>query len=92
MSNQAANETQEIPVSRVWGKFQTTCVAPVPGGQVFIQMHAIYETDPNSPNKAFTDATPSGNFQLWVKEGYPAAKFFKPGQRYILAIVEDGVD
>lgn len=77
-----------VPTKLV-AKFQTSAVAPVPYDQVYVQAHAVYEADPASPNKAFTDATPSGNFQMWIKSGYPAASFFKPGKKYLFTITEE---
>ena len=82
--------TPAVPVlTSVVAKFQTGFIAPVPGGQVYVQMHAVYEADPASPNKAFSDATPSGNFQIWIKDSYPAAKFFKQGKKYLFTITEE---
>ena len=75
-------------LTSVVAKFAVSAAAPVPYGQVFVQAHAVYESDPASPNKVFTDATPSGSFQIWIKDSYPAAKFFKPGKQYLFTITE----
>lgn len=39
-------------------------------------------------DKAFTDATPSGECWMTIKEGFPAAQFFKPGKRYYVTFTE----
>ncbi len=75
--------------TQVVAKFAAGVVAEVPfNNQTYVRMHAVYETDPKSPNKAFTDATPSGDFSLWITNGLPAASFFKPGKKYLLTITE----
>lgn len=77
------------PLTQVVAKFAAGAVAEVPfNNQTYVRMHAVYETDPNSPNKAFTDATPSGDFSLWITNGLPAASFFKTGKKYLLTITE----
>lgn len=77
------------PITQVVAKFAAGVVAEVPfNKQTYVRMHAVYETDPNSPNKAFCDATPSGDFSLWITNGLPAASFFRPGKKYLLTITE----
>lgn len=76
-------------LTQVVAKFAAGVVAEVPfNNQTYVRMHAVYETDPDSPNKAFTDATPSGDFSLWITNGLPAASFFKAGKKYLLTITE----
>ncbi|MDA3834399.1 MAG: hypothetical protein PF495_13525 [Spirochaetales bacterium] len=39
-------------------------------------------------NKHFSDATPSGEFNMYISSGVPAENFFKPGKSYYLDISE----
>ncbi len=39
-------------------------------------------------NKAFTDATPSGECWMNIADGFPAASFFKPGKNYYVTFTE----
>jgi hypothetical protein len=50
--------------------------------QTKVRMGAIYGTGEEA--KTFNDATPSGEFWMTISEGRPAAKLFKPGERYYL--------
>lgn len=39
-------------------------------------------------NKAFTDATPSGECWMNISDGFPAAAFFKAGKKYYVTFTE----
>jgi hypothetical protein len=49
-----------------------------------ISLNAVISLD--GENKDFTEATPSGVFEMVVKKGFRAADFFDPGHEYILEI------
>lgn len=46
-------------------------------------MYPVYSDDPDSENKKFTKATPSGQFTMTITVPETAA-FFEPGQEYYL--------
>lgn len=49
---------------------------------------AVYSDDPNSENKAFSDATPSLQMQMSISNGRPALDYFKPGEHYYLDFIK----
>ena len=55
--------------------------------QSLIRMYPVYSDDPNSENKTFTDATPSGELSLLITVPETAA-FFEPDQEYYLDITK----
>lgn len=55
--------------------------------QHVITMSAVYSNEPDHENKKFSDATPSGSFQMNIKDGGPWS-FFKPGFEYYLDFSE----
>lgn len=64
-----------------------TCTAKMPtgyGSTTIVYMSAVYSSDPNSENKAFTDATPSGHLSLQIANDKPALELFQIGKEYYL--------
>lgn len=47
-----------------------------------IVMQPVYSSDPESENKAFWDATPSGKIEMHIKSS--AAEEFEPGVEYYI--------
>ena len=61
------------------------CNAKIPSfGTTTVQFHAVYSSDPNSENKAFTDATPSGSLSISIANDKPALALFEQGKSYYL--------
>lgn len=61
------------------------CNAKIPSyGSTTVVLNAVYSSDPNSENKAFTDATPSGNIQISIADDKPALEAFQIGQAYYI--------
>jgi len=67
----------------VRAKFKVAIKQECPSGAIQVHMHAVYSSDPNHENKAFTDATPSGNFAMNITKP-ETADFFEIGQEYYL--------
>lgn len=66
-------------------KFRCNEVTDHGGGKRSVTLMPVYSADPNSENKAFWDATPSGNFQMsWINDKVK----FEPGKEYYLDIQE----
>lgn len=63
----------------VRAKFQSHYVAQFHDGGVSVHMMAVYSSDPDSENRKFSDATPSGTFTMQVKAG-PVADWFKANE------------
>ncbi len=70
----------------VRAKFTVVTKAPMPWGGTHVRMAAVYSADPTSENKAFTDATPNGEFFMTIADGKPAADAFEVGKSYYLDI------
>lgn len=58
-------------------------------GSMSISGSAVYSEDPNSENKAFNDASPSGHFNLHIAAEKPAQDQFEAGttKEYYLDII-----
>lgn len=57
-------------------KMYVSALIPCGTNQTNITMSAVYSTDPANPNKAFTDATPYGQFNLVIQnDKVPLGKF-----------------
>lgn len=54
------------------------------GGHSTLYFSAVYSGDPDSENKAFSDATPSLNVSMTIAPNKPAAQLFEKGQEYYL--------
>lgn len=67
----------------VRAKFRVNSKSEVEGGHRTVYMTAVYSADPNHENRAFADATPSGNFNMTIKEAGPHG-FFEVGREYYL--------
>lgn len=50
--------------------------------QVRVKMGVVYSSDPASENRAFSDATPTGNVDITIQGDKPAALMFEPGKHY----------
>lgn len=68
-------------------KFHCSSVEEFSGGSKKVKMSAVYDNG-KGENKCFTDATPSGNFDMMINAGYPAGDFCKPGKKYYFLIIE----
>ncbi len=66
----------------VRSKFIVTSKIPSYGGQTVVGLSAVYSSDPASENKAFTDATPSGQINIVIAAGKPALEAFPLGQHF----------
>lgn len=66
----------------VRAKMSCNMIEQYAGGGVKIRMGAVYSSDPNSENRAFSDATPSGSVEMMIQGGRPAIKLFEPGEFY----------
>ncbi len=74
----------------VRAKMRCGAVMPQQDGGVTVHMNAVYSTDPDSENKAFTDATPNAYLQLSIAGGKPAAQAFETGAEYYVDFVKAG--
>lgn len=72
----------------VRAKMQCHVVEQYPGGNVKVKLGAVYSSDPNSENRAFSDATPEGSVILGIAANKPAAKMFEPGKHYYVDFTE----
>lgn len=59
-------------------------------GSMYINGNAVYSDDPTSENKAFNDASPSGNFNLLIAAGKDAQDNFEVGitKEYYLDLIQ----
>lgn len=67
----------------VRAKFQCTSIIPY-SNMSTVYLSAVYSTDPNDPNKAFTDATPSGQLSIVINNDKLALQTFQIGKSYYL--------
>jgi hypothetical protein len=51
-----------------------------------IKLSAVYSKE--GENADFATATPSGNFEMHIADGVPAADFFAPGDEYYITITK----
>lgn len=66
-----------------------TCTKTVDeSGMAHINLIPVYSDHPDSENKAFSDATPSGRLYLAIAPGKPAADNFENGKTYYVDIHE----
>ena len=65
-------------------KFRVDNIVPQQDDHTTIYLNAVYSTDPNNPNKAFTDATPSAQLSIVIKNDKPALKEFVMGKSYFV--------
>lgn len=72
----------------VRAKMQCHEVTQYPNGGVRIKLGAVYSADPNSENRAFSDATPQGSVEMHIQGGKPAATAFKAGKHYYVDFTE----
>jgi hypothetical protein len=72
----------------VVAKFECSSVTPLPydNGVYVVHAYAVYGN--GRGNEHFSDATPFGNFSMGIKEGRPAATYFKQGKRYLVTFTE----
>lgn len=68
----------------VRSKMRCNAILPSFGGDAVVELHAVYSTDPESPNKAFTDATPSASVRMQIAAGKPALDQFVIGKEYFV--------
>lgn len=70
---------------RVRAKFECISITDF-GNAEEIKMRAVYSD--KGENKAFTEATPSGEFSIRIDRDAPAFGKYKVGQHYYLDITE----
>lgn len=69
----------------VVAKFVCESISPTDaGGATTVYLRPQYGDDPNHPNKAFWDATPSGQLQMTITNP-DAASFFKLDEVYTVS-------
>jgi hypothetical protein len=73
-------------MTSVRAKFVCSAILPNFGSSTVFHFNAVYSNDPNSENKAFTDATPSGYMQIAIDNSKPASAMFERGQEYYFDI------
>lgn len=56
-------------------------------GAMHVSMVPVYSDDPDSENKAFSDATPSGSLQLVIAKGKPAQENFRANRVYYVDMI-----
>jgi hypothetical protein len=66
----------------VRAKFTVTSKVPHGYGGTTVCLSAVYSSDPHSENKAFSDATPSGQISISIADGKPALDAFEMGKAY----------
>lgn len=69
---------------KVRAKMQCAGKTPAPGGAT-IRLFAVYADSKGAraeENKAFSDATPYGEVNLFIADNKPAGDAFVPGQQY----------
>lgn len=59
--------------------------------QVQVQLGAVYSNDPESENRSFANATPSGELKLSIDAGRPAATMFELQGEYYVDITPVGI-
>jgi hypothetical protein len=59
--------------------------------QVSVQLGAVYSSDPQSENRSFANATPSGSLNLCIDAGKPAADAFAQGEEWYVDLTRIGV-
>lgn len=57
-------------------------------GSTQLNFYGVCSQDPNSENKAFSDATPSLNVSMGIAAGKPAADAFESGKCYYMDFTE----
>jgi hypothetical protein len=70
----------------VRAKFRVNCVVPS-GNGVRIDLHPVYDSDPNSENGKFFNATPWGHITLGTMNAAAAAQF-TPGAEFYVDFME----
>lgn len=70
--------------NKVRAKFQCDEVAKTAWSGTRVKMSAVYSDE--GENKDFTDASPMGEFEIHISDGYPAADYFTPGKEYYFDI------
>lgn len=66
----------------VRAKFKVTSKIPGYSNTTTVGLSAVYSSDPSSENKAFTDATPSGQINISIANDKPALDAFVMGEEY----------
>src|SRR2546423_3534358 len=59
--------------------------------QMQVKLGAVYSNDPESENRSFANATPSGELSMNIDAGRPAAEAFELGCEYYVDITPIGV-
>ncbi len=73
-----------MPSHTVRAKFVCNAKIPNYGNTTTVHFNAVYSSDPNSENKAFSDATPSGSLVISIANDKPALGLFEQGKAYYL--------
>lgn len=58
---------------------------------VQVKLGAVYSNDPESENRSFANATPSGEVSLNIDAGRPAADQFEVGEEWYIDLTKVGV-
>ena len=66
----------------VRAKFYVTSKIPGYNNATTVGLSAVYSSDPASENKAFTDASPSGQISISIANDKPALEAFVMGAEY----------
>lgn len=66
----------------VRAKFICESVTKYTDGGKHVALRACYNNAPE--NKAFNDATPSGEIKITISKGKPAADLFEPGREFFV--------
>lgn len=74
-------------IGAVRAKFVCTTIEEFAGGHKKVKMGAVYSQN-TAENADFSDASPSGSFEIMINAGRPAANAFVPGKKYYLTLTE----
>lgn len=71
----------------VRAKFECDSIKNDRGGQD-VKMSPVYSSEEGSENKKFTEATPSGSFDMRIDRDAPAFDSFEVGEEYYIDITK----
>lgn len=73
---------------KIRAKFYVTNKIPSYGDSVVIGLSAVYSDKPDSENKKFTDASPSGQISIHIAKGKEVGDKFVMGKHYYVDFTE----